>query len=146
MNMGWQPITLYIQHKCLNHDHGMAALIVYKNGLCMRVISNERGNNTLSVNLLLLIIVFVIRWVYLFVYLVALRCRLTILASACLLKFKMEFHILCEVTLLNWFTFYIHCEMTVTLKWWSEEWSCSLLIDVNSHMLEIYVFRDMTMC
>jgi hypothetical protein len=33
----------------------MAALVVYRNGLCMRAISSERGNNTLSVNLLLLI-------------------------------------------------------------------------------------------
>jgi hypothetical protein len=47
----------------------------------------------------------------------------TILASACLLKFKMEFHILYKVTLLNWFTFHVCCQMTVTLKWWSEEGS-----------------------
>jgi len=67
-------ITLYVQHKYLNHEHGMAALVVYKNGLCMCAISSESGNNTLSVNLLLSIFMYVIGWVYLFVYFVALRC------------------------------------------------------------------------
>jgi len=53
-------ITLYVQHKRLNHERGMAILVVNKNGLCMHAISSERGNNTLSVNLLLLIFMCVI--------------------------------------------------------------------------------------
>jgi hypothetical protein len=56
---------------------------------------------------------------------------LTILASACLLKFKMQFHVLCDISLWNWFIFYINCQMTVIVNWWSEEWSYSVLIELT---------------